>query len=419
MDHFAIGVIFSMCLLVVCLFLRYYKGASSPYKVHADNAVKRSPQRLEEYTDHNPSPSEASTSTRTPRRLRVYDTTSIDDRVTGPMAVSTSTFIEAGMTSSTIVSGASQTDTAESRSGHAVRSLSVNTGPSGSSHLIVGIPANPAVIRPVRSVEHSPTEPPAPRVTTSCGVSSITIVDPGMTGISRPTSASVGAANNITFVEPSLPRVVLVPTSHIQKPSTRHTAEATTSHIATTSTIRTADGANSRTAGASTSRTAGAPTNDTTLGTTARSTERPTTNLQGAPRRTYVLPETMGVEVILTHSQRSPVTRPCSSRPSIRTLPPPLPPRRPRTKLFERHVEDSEPEEKKLDLRGLFLREAMTTFYHFFDAMENMYSSNGYNEEDRYIYVVTGYGKLTGRKPVIKPAVQQFLDQNDIRTCDD
>ncbi|KAK0064704.1 trichohyalin [Biomphalaria pfeifferi] len=87
-----------------------------------------------------------------------------------------------------------------------------------------------------------------------------------------------------------------------------------------------------------------------------------------------------------------------------------------RSRLNEHYVRDSEPSKKKFDLRGLYLDPAMALFYAFYHQMKKMYTHEGYKEEDRYIYVVTGYGKFSKNGiPKIKPAVQSFLDKNKIR----
>ncbi|XP_055895349.1 uncharacterized protein LOC106078127 [Biomphalaria glabrata] len=97
------------------------------------------------------------------------------------------------------------------------------------------------------------------------------------------------------------------------------------------------------------------------------------------------------------------------------TAPPPRLRKAQKSRLNEHYVRDSEPSEKKLDLRGQFLDPAMVLFYEFYHRMKKMYTHEGYKEEDRYIYVVTGYGKYSENGiPKIKPAVQSFLDKNKV-----
>ncbi|XP_055894169.1 uncharacterized protein LOC106078126 isoform X2 [Biomphalaria glabrata] len=87
-----------------------------------------------------------------------------------------------------------------------------------------------------------------------------------------------------------------------------------------------------------------------------------------------------------------------------------------RSKLDEYYRRDSEPKDKKLDLRMQYLDEAMANFYDFYYRMKKMYTHEGYKEEDRYIYVVTGYGIFSENMiPKIKPAVQSFLDEKKVR----
>ncbi|KAH9488462.1 hypothetical protein Btru_062708 [Bulinus truncatus] len=112
-----------------------------------------------------------------------------------------------------------------------------------------------------------------------------------------------------------------------------------------------------------------------------------------------------------------------STEPRVRLVPPKSPAPQPtretrprRSRLYDYYIFDSEPLDKKLDLRLRYLSDAMTAFFEFYIRMGRMYVSEGYKEDDRYIYVVTGYGKYSENGiGVIKPEVQSFLDDNNVR----
>ncbi|CAL1542142.1 unnamed protein product [Lymnaea stagnalis] len=104
-----------------------------------------------------------------------------------------------------------------------------------------------------------------------------------------------------------------------------------------------------------------------------------------------------------------------SKKRSRSTSPSPLP-RRPPTKLYESSTSSSEPDDKKLDLHGYTVEEAIHEFAQFYLKTKEIYRLKMCEEEDRYIYVVTGRGNgCRDGKPKIRPAVQRLLDKYDIR----
>ncbi|XP_059155770.1 uncharacterized protein LOC131940884 [Physella acuta] len=66
-----------------------------------------------------------------------------------------------------------------------------------------------------------------------------------------------------------------------------------------------------------------------------------------------------------------------------------------------------EPEDKKVDVRRMKMKDALDKVVHFIDRMTKIYRQTK-NEADRYIYIVTGYGSLFGNKQIKRGIVVYF-----------
>ncbi|GFR86566.1 hypothetical protein ElyMa_004201600 [Elysia marginata] len=78
----------------------------------------------------------------------------------------------------------------------------------------------------------------------------------------------------------------------------------------------------------------------------------------------------------------------------------------------EYEVEDEEEiEAATLDLRGLFVREALAAVQVFLPEQDKRYIDSEFDDNRRFVYIVTGWGKLSpGQIPKLKPAVEELLN---------
>ncbi|GFR86562.1 cytoplasmic protein [Elysia marginata] len=73
--------------------------------------------------------------------------------------------------------------------------------------------------------------------------------------------------------------------------------------------------------------------------------------------------------------------------------------------------DEEEIEPATLDLRGLFVREAVAAVQVFLLEQDKIYIESEFKESHRFVYIVTGWGKLSpGRVPKLKPAVEELLN---------
>lgn len=64
-----------------------------------------------------------------------------------------------------------------------------------------------------------------------------------------------------------------------------------------------------------------------------------------------------------------------------------------------------------LDVRGLFVREALTAVKIFLQKQDKEYIKSGFLENYRFVYIITGWGKLSPQNiPKLKPAVEELLN---------
>ncbi|RUS82245.1 hypothetical protein EGW08_009983 [Elysia chlorotica] len=85
-------------------------------------------------------------------------------------------------------------------------------------------------------------------------------------------------------------------------------------------------------------------------------------------------------------------------------------------KIEDESVQVEEDESALLDLRGLFVREALAAVQAFLPEQDQKYIDSGFNESHRFVYIVTGWGKLSpGKVPKLKPAVEDLLNSGSYK----
>lgn len=73
--------------------------------------------------------------------------------------------------------------------------------------------------------------------------------------------------------------------------------------------------------------------------------------------------------------------------------------------------DEEEGEAPTLDVRGLFVREALAAVQVFLPEQDQKYIESGFDEELRFVYIITGWGKLSpGKIPKLKPAVEELFN---------
>ncbi|KAK6976818.1 bromodomain-containing protein [Biomphalaria glabrata] len=74
-----------------------------------------------------------------------------------------------------------------------------------------------------------------------------------------------------------------------------------------------------------------------------------------------------------------------------------------------------EPPHKKLDLHKKTVTEAVESFYRFTNRQLQYYKENGYRDEDKYIFVITGHCKnRPDRVARIKPEIKRILHEEQL-----
>uniref|UniRef100_A0A2C9K1G8 Smr domain-containing protein n=1 Tax=Biomphalaria glabrata TaxID=6526 RepID=A0A2C9K1G8_BIOGL len=74
-----------------------------------------------------------------------------------------------------------------------------------------------------------------------------------------------------------------------------------------------------------------------------------------------------------------------------------------------------EPPHKKLDLHKKTVTEAVESFYRFTNRQLQYYKENGYRDEDKYIFVITGHCKnRPDRVARIKPEIERILHEEQL-----
>ncbi|KAK0052958.1 hypothetical protein Bpfe_017575 [Biomphalaria pfeifferi] len=74
-----------------------------------------------------------------------------------------------------------------------------------------------------------------------------------------------------------------------------------------------------------------------------------------------------------------------------------------------------EPPHKKLDLHKKTVTEAVESFYRFTNRQLQYYKENGYKDEDKYIFVITGHCKnRPDRVARIKPEIEHILHEEQL-----
>ncbi|RUS68478.1 hypothetical protein EGW08_023760, partial [Elysia chlorotica] len=80
----------------------------------------------------------------------------------------------------------------------------------------------------------------------------------------------------------------------------------------------------------------------------------------------------------------------------------------------EKNVDDRDADNgATLDLRGLFVREAIAAVQTFLPAQDQRYIFSGFKEISRFVYIITGWGKMSPNNvPKVKPAVENLLNSS-------